>query len=148
VCASEPPRKPPLLPWHALRLPYCATTWHAGHLCVQTGTRAVGCEAWDRMALPVCCKRARAPWCRSPAWAHRRARARAGVALGYSQLTDADIISLPVPQLQTDGLLFVWVINAKYKFTLDLFDRWGYTCGHPAAVCHNLDISVPYAKKM
>ena len=60
-------------------------------------------------------------------WA--RARARAGVALGYSQLTDADIISLPVPQLQTDGLLFVWVINAKYKFTLDLFDRWGYTCG-------------------
>ena len=52
----------------------------------------------------------------------------AGVALGYSQLTDADIVHLPVPQLQTDGFLFVWVINAKYKFTLDLFERWGYTC--------------------
>ncbi len=52
----------------------------------------------------------------------------AGVALGYSQLTDRDIEDLPVPQLQTDGFLFVWVINAKYKFTLDLFERWGYTC--------------------
>jgi mRNA m6A methyltransferase catalytic subunit len=50
-----------------------------------------------------------------------------GVALGYSQLTDADIQALPVPSLQASGLLFVWVINAKYKFTLDLFDRWGYT---------------------
>ena len=51
----------------------------------------------------------------------------AGVALGYSQLTDRDIEDLPVPQLQRDGFLFVWVINAKYKFTLDLFERWGYT---------------------
>ena len=50
------------------------------------------------------------------------------MALGYSQLTDRDIEDLPVPQLQTDGFLFVWVINAKYKFTLDLFERWGYTC--------------------
>ncbi len=53
-----------------------------------------------------------------------------GVALGYSQLTDRDIEDLPIPQLQTDGFLFVWVINAKYKFTLDLFERWGYTCVH------------------
>ncbi len=52
----------------------------------------------------------------------------AGVALGYSQLTDNDITSLPIPRLQTAGFLFVWVINAKYKFTLDLFERWGYTC--------------------
>jgi mRNA (2'-O-methyladenosine-N6-)-methyltransferase len=51
----------------------------------------------------------------------------AGVALGYSQLTDNDIIDLPVPQLQSNGFLFVWVINAKYKFTLDLFEHWGYT---------------------
>ena len=50
-----------------------------------------------------------------------------GVALGYSQLTDNDIVNLPVPKLQTNGFLFVWVINAKYGFTLDLFDRWGYT---------------------
>lgn len=50
----------------------------------------------------------------------------AGVALGYSQLTDADITSLPIPKLQESGFLFVWVINAKYTFTLDLFQRWGY----------------------
>ena len=51
-----------------------------------------------------------------------------GVALGYSQLTDTDIVNLPIGRLQTNGFLFVWVINAKYKFTLDLFDKWGYEC--------------------
>ena len=50
----------------------------------------------------------------------------AGVSLGYSQLTDADIVALPVPELQSNGFLFIWVINAKYKFTLDLFQHWGY----------------------
>ena len=50
-----------------------------------------------------------------------------GVSLGYSQLTDSDIASLPVPQLQSEGgFLFVWVINYKYKWTLDLFEKWGY----------------------
>ena len=45
----------------------------------------------------------------------------------HSQLTDADIASLPVPQLQTGGgFLFIWVINYKYKWTLDLFEKWGY----------------------
>lgn len=43
------------------------------------------------------------------------------------QLTDRDIQNLPIPKLQHNGLLFVWVINAKYQFCLDLFDRWGYT---------------------
>lgn len=56
-----------------------------------------------------------------------RAIGFAGVALGYSQLTDNDIINLPIPKLQSNGFLFVWVINAKYTFTLDLFERWGYT---------------------
>ncbi len=46
--------------------------------------------------------------------------------LDCSQLTDADICALPVPRLQTAGFLFVWVINAKFKFVLDLFDKWGY----------------------
>ena len=51
---------------------------------------------------------------------------RTGVALGYSQLTDADITNLPIPQLQASGFLLIWVINAKFSFTLDLFERWGY----------------------
>jgi mRNA (2'-O-methyladenosine-N6-)-methyltransferase len=59
------------------------------------------------------------------------------VALGYSQLTDRDIEDLPVPQLQSDGFLFVWVINAKYKFTLDLFERWGYTCVLSLFLCRS-----------
>jgi len=62
-----------------------------------------------------------------PPWQLATANPTRGVSLGYSQLTDMDITNLPVPKLQTDGLLFVWVINAKYKFCLDLFKKWGYT---------------------
>ncbi|GIL94910.1 hypothetical protein Vretimale_985, partial [Volvox reticuliferus] len=62
-----------------------------------------------------------------PPWQLATANPTRGVALGYSQLTDDHIASLPVPQLQRNGgFLFVWVINAKYKWTLDLFDKWGY----------------------
>jgi hypothetical protein len=62
-----------------------------------------------------------------PPWRLAAANPTRGVALGYSQLDDASIAALPVPALQRGGgLLFVWVINAKYKFTLDLFDSWGY----------------------
>eukprot|EP00951_Prasinocladus_malaysianus_P031154 scaffold296999_cov35-Prasinocladus_malaysianus.AAC.1 len=62
-----------------------------------------------------------------PPWQLATANPTRGVALGYSQLTDADIENLPIPKLQQNGLLFIWVINAKYKFCLDLFDKWGYT---------------------
>jgi hypothetical protein len=41
------------------------------------------------------------------------------------QLSDDSITSLPIPKLQTNGLLFIWVINAKYKYCLDLFRKWG-----------------------
>lgn len=63
-----------------------------------------------------------------PPWQLATANPTRGVALGYSQLTDADIENLPIPALQPrgGGYLFVWVINAKYKFCLDLFDKWGY----------------------
>lgn len=62
-----------------------------------------------------------------PPWQLATANPTRGVALGYSQLSDDAIAVLPVTALQRDGgLLFVWVINAKYKFTLDLFDKWGY----------------------
>mmetsp|Transcript_16000 Transcript_16000/g.37934 ORF Transcript_16000/g.37934 Transcript_16000/m.37934 type:complete len:334 (+) Transcript_16000:67-1068(+) len=61
-----------------------------------------------------------------PPWQLATANPTRGVALGYSQLTDADIENLPIPKLQSNGFLFIWVINAKYKFCLDLFDKWGY----------------------
>jgi mRNA (2'-O-methyladenosine-N6-)-methyltransferase len=63
-----------------------------------------------------------------PPWQLATANPTRGVALGYSQLSDQDICQLPVPQLQAEGgFLFVWVINSKYAFTLQLFDKWGYT---------------------
>jgi len=33
---------------------------------------------------------------------------------------------LPLEKLQTDGFLFIWVINCKYRFTLELFEKFGY----------------------
>jgi mRNA (2'-O-methyladenosine-N6-)-methyltransferase len=63
-----------------------------------------------------------------PPWQLATANPTRGVALGYSQLGDQDICQLPVPQLQEEGgFLFVWVINSKYAFTLQLFEKWGYT---------------------
>ncbi|GAX75137.1 hypothetical protein CEUSTIGMA_g2581.t1 [Chlamydomonas eustigma] len=62
-----------------------------------------------------------------PPWQLATSNPTRGVSLGYSQLTDHDIANLPVPMLQQrGGFLFVWVINAKYKWTLDLFETWGY----------------------
>lgn len=61
-----------------------------------------------------------------PPWQLATANPTRGVALGYSQLTDADILNLPLPRLQKAGYLFVWVINAKYRLCLDLFEKWGY----------------------
>lgn len=61
-----------------------------------------------------------------PPWQLATANPTRGVALGYSQLTDKDIENIPIPSLQKDGLLFMWVINAKYQLALDLFERWGY----------------------
>ncbi|KAI8468225.1 MAG: MT-A70-domain-containing protein [Monoraphidium minutum] len=62
-----------------------------------------------------------------PPWQARHRR-RCRAFLGSGQLSDASVAALPVPALQRrgEGLLFVWVINAKYRFTLDLFDAWGY----------------------
>ncbi|GBF91502.1 hypothetical protein Rsub_04242 [Raphidocelis subcapitata] len=62
-----------------------------------------------------------------PPWQLATSNPTRGVALGYSQLSDESIAALPVPALQArGGLLFVWAINAKYRFVLDLFDAWGY----------------------
>lgn len=49
-----------------------------------------------------------------------------GVAIGYQQLPDILIESLPIPSLQTRGFLFIWVINNKYQKAFDMFEKWGY----------------------
>jgi len=61
-----------------------------------------------------------------PPWQLATANPTRGVALGYSQLSDDIITSLPIQLLQDNGLLFIWVINAKYRLALQLLQKWGY----------------------
>lgn len=49
------------------------------------------------------------------------------VALGYDQLPDVCIEDLPIGSLARNGLIFIWVINAKYAKAFELMTRWGYT---------------------
>lgn len=91
--------------------PYCIPI-HANVTTYDWGPLAAACQ-FDVIMM-------------DPPWQLATANPTRGVALGYSQLSDDNIASLPVPQLQQNGFLFVWVINAKYKYTLDLFDKWGY----------------------
>jgi len=62
-----------------------------------------------------------------PPWMLASANPTRGVALGYSQLSDDIISTLPIDILQDNGLLFIWVINAKYRLALQLMQKWGYT---------------------
>jgi mRNA (2'-O-methyladenosine-N6-)-methyltransferase len=61
-----------------------------------------------------------------PPWQLACSNPTRGVALGYDQLNDQFIKKMPFPRLQENGFLFMWVINAKYRFALSLFEEWGY----------------------
>eukprot|EP01100_Stratorugosa_tubuloviscum_P013266 TRINITY_DN655_c0_g1_i3.p1 TRINITY_DN655_c0_g1~~TRINITY_DN655_c0_g1_i3.p1 ORF type:complete len:446 (+),score=201.14 TRINITY_DN655_c0_g1_i3:10-1347(+) len=61
-----------------------------------------------------------------PPWQLANAAPTRGVALSYKQLPNSDIQALPIPALQTNGFLFIWVINSRYSFALELFKEWGY----------------------
>ncbi|KAG2236548.1 MT-A70-domain-containing protein [Thamnidium elegans] len=50
-----------------------------------------------------------------------------GVAIAYQQLPDVCIEDIPIPKLQTNGFLFIWVINNKYAKAFELMEKWGYT---------------------
>ncbi|CAG8463927.1 23825_t:CDS:2, partial [Gigaspora rosea] len=41
-------------------------------------------------------------------------------------LPDICIEELPIPKLQKNGFLFIWVINNKYSKAFDLMRKWGY----------------------
>eukprot|EP01104_Vermistella_antarctica_P010946 TRINITY_DN297_c0_g1_i1.p1 TRINITY_DN297_c0_g1~~TRINITY_DN297_c0_g1_i1.p1 ORF type:complete len:364 (-),score=102.61 TRINITY_DN297_c0_g1_i1:112-1203(-) len=62
-----------------------------------------------------------------PPWQLASAMPTRGVALGYAQLPNSSISDIPVPKLQKNGLLFIWVINSRYNFALEMFRQWGYT---------------------
>ncbi|CAG8462433.1 3360_t:CDS:2, partial [Scutellospora calospora] len=49
-----------------------------------------------------------------------------GVAIAYQQLPDICIEELPIPKLQKNGFLFIWVINNKYSKAFEMMKKWGY----------------------
>ena len=62
-----------------------------------------------------------------PPWQLSSANPTRGVAIAYDTLSDVDILDrVPFDQLQESGFLFIWVINAKMRFALELYKRYGY----------------------
>jgi mRNA (2'-O-methyladenosine-N6-)-methyltransferase len=61
-----------------------------------------------------------------PPWQLSSSQPTRGVAIAYDTLADNYIQNLPIPTLQTDGFLFIWTINGKFKFCIDLMKNWGY----------------------
>ena len=61
-----------------------------------------------------------------PPWQLSSANPTRGVAIAYDTLNDKEIKSIPFDQLQTDGFLFIWVINAKYRFALEMMEHFNY----------------------
>ena len=61
-----------------------------------------------------------------PPWQLSSANPTRGVAIAYETLNDRQILDIPFKSLQTDGFLFIWVINAKYRFALEMMEHYGY----------------------
>ena len=61
-----------------------------------------------------------------PPWQLSSANPTRGVAIAYETLNDRQILEIPFDKLQTDGFLFIWVINAKYRFALEMMQEYGY----------------------
>lgn len=61
-----------------------------------------------------------------PPWQLSTSTPSRGVAIAYDSLADEAITSLPISSLQTDGFIFIWVINAKYRKAIHMIHSWGY----------------------
>lgn len=61
-----------------------------------------------------------------PPWKLSTSQPSRGVAIQYDSLSDEYIEKIPIQKLQTNGLLIIWAINAKYAFTVSLMHKWGY----------------------
>jgi len=55
-----------------------------------------------------------------PPWRLSSSQPSRGVAIQYSSLSDEAIELIPVPLLQKEGFIFIWVINAKFQFTVNV----------------------------
>ena len=62
-----------------------------------------------------------------PPWRLSSSQPSRGVAIQYDTLGDEQIASIPIPTLQKEGFLFIWVINAKFQWTVNVMEKnWGY----------------------
>ncbi|KAL4487546.1 hypothetical protein ABPG72_017335 [Tetrahymena utriculariae] len=61
-----------------------------------------------------------------PPWQLSSSQPSRGVAIAYDSLSDEKIQNMPIQSLQQDGFIFVWAINAKYRFTIKMIENWGY----------------------
>ena len=61
-----------------------------------------------------------------PPWQLSSANPTRGVAIAYDTLNDVQICEIPFDKLQENGFLFIWVINAKYRLALELFNKYDY----------------------
>lgn len=48
------------------------------------------------------------------------------MSLPYGTMTDNDIRSMPIAQLQDEGLIFFWVTGRAMELGRELLDHWGY----------------------
>jgi mRNA (2'-O-methyladenosine-N6-)-methyltransferase len=62
-----------------------------------------------------------------PPWQLASSQPSRGVTIAYDQLHDTFIENMDLKAIQTEGFIFIWVINVKYAVTLDLLKKWGYT---------------------
>jgi len=62
-----------------------------------------------------------------PPWQLSSSQPTRGVAIAYDTLSDNIITEIPIENLLNDGFLFIWTINAKFKTSLDLLKKWGYS---------------------
>lgn len=49
------------------------------------------------------------------------------MSLPYGTMTDNDIRSMPIAQLQDDGFIFFWVTGRAMELGRELLEHWGYT---------------------
>lgn len=61
-----------------------------------------------------------------PPWTLTSANPTRGVALRYNQMSVSKIQKIPLPILQENGFLFLWVINSKLQDGLEMLETWGY----------------------
>lgn len=62
-----------------------------------------------------------------PPWQISSSNPTRGVSIAYQTMKDDIIANMDIPVLQKDGFIFIWTINSKYKYTLDLMKHWGYS---------------------